>query len=154
MPILGLAGCDVRSGPALYVEPDVTCGLLADVAAGAACALVVDPAGEVVADTVCAPGAEPVLAAGPAAGWPAECEAALGASALVLGATALVPDPLAPVLGPPALVPDTPVGCAVTCPVVGWWPERCAFDVAPAVPGEPVVLAVSEPSSALTLPAV
>jgi hypothetical protein len=71
--------------------------------------------------------------------WLVGCGAALGVPALVFGA--------------PALVPDA-VDCAVTCPVVGCWPEGWAFDAAPAVPGEPVVLAVSEPSSALTLPAV
>ena len=54
-------------------------------------------------------------------------------------------------LGPPAAVPDAPVGCAVACPV--WPPEGWVFDAAPAAADEPVV-PVSDPSSALTLPAV
>ncbi|HEY3690128.1 MAG TPA: hypothetical protein VGL46_07470 [Pseudonocardiaceae bacterium] len=40
----------------------------------------------------------------------------------------------------------------MTCPV--WLPEVWVFDPAPAAPDEPVVVPVSDPSSALTLPAV
>jgi hypothetical protein len=57
-------------------------------------------------------------------------------------------------LDPPEVVPDAPVGCTVTCPVAGWLPGMWVFDAEPAVPGEPVVVPVSEPSNALTLPAV
>jgi len=132
--ILGLAGCGVRLDPALNAEPVGMCGLLADVvAAGAAGALVVDPTGEALAATGWAVGAEPALGAASAPVWLVEPETALD---------------------PPEVVPDAPVGCAVTCPIAGWLPGMWVFDAAPAVPGEPGAVPVSEPSNALTLPAV
>jgi hypothetical protein len=94
VPTLGLAGCAVRSEPVLYVEPVATCGLVAGVVAtGAACALVEVPAGDVVAGAGWALETEPVLGAVPGAAWLAGPEAALGA---------------------PEVVPDPPVGCALT----------------------------------------
>jgi hypothetical protein len=60
--ILGLAGCGVRLDAALDAEAVGRCVPLADVvAAGAAGALVVDPAGDVLAAIGWALGAEPAL---------------------------------------------------------------------------------------------
>ncbi|MGH3536126.1 MAG: hypothetical protein ACRDQG_15645 [Pseudonocardiaceae bacterium] len=59
---LGLAGCGLRFGPALDAGAVGMCVLVADVvAAGAAGALMVDPAGEAVADPAPVLGAEPIL---------------------------------------------------------------------------------------------
>jgi hypothetical protein len=145
VPTLGLAGCAVRSDPVLYVEPVVTCGLVAGVVAtGAACALVEVPAGDVVAGAGWALGTEPVLGAG----WALETDPVLGA---VPGAVWLAGPEAA--LGAPEVVPDPPVDCAMTWPGAGWPPEVWAFGPPAAVSGEPLLVPVSE-LRALTLPAV
>ncbi len=56
---LGLAGCGLRFGPALDAGAVGMCVLVADVVAAGA--LMVDPAGEAVADPTPVLGAEPIL---------------------------------------------------------------------------------------------
>ncbi|MGB8961859.1 MAG: hypothetical protein WCC38_07885 [Pseudonocardiaceae bacterium] len=78
MLTVGIAGCGLRSGPALDAGAVGMCGLVADVlAADAAGALVVDPPGEVVVEPVLGLGAVPALGTG---GCAAGAALALGAA--------------------------------------------------------------------------